>query len=74
MSRILEMLQANEPNYHPLVAIHKIALRAGDDLRLELDCHKEIAKYVEAQRKTIDVKSEDGAELVHLSINVGGPG
>lgn len=71
MSRILDMLQKEEENYHPLVAIHGISRRCGEDLRLELDCHRTIAKYVEAERKSIDVKTEDGAELVHLIINVG---
>ena len=73
MSRILEMLQTQEENYHPLMSIHRIALRTDDD-RLQLDCHRAIAKYVEAERKAIDIKTEDGAELVHLKINVGGAG
>ena len=71
MSRILEMLQQEEANYHPLIAIHRISGRAGEDLRLQLDCHRTIAKYVEAERKAIDIKTEDGAELIHLKINVG---
>lgn len=68
------MLQKEEENYHPLVSIHRIAGRAGPDLRLELDCHRTIAKYVEAERKSVDIKTEDGAELIHLSINVDGEG
>ncbi len=69
-SRILEMLHAVEPGYHPLVSILKIARKTQDD-RVELDCHRAIAKYVEAERKSIDIKTEDGAELVRLNINVG---
>lgn len=71
MSRVLEMLQAVEPGYHPLVSILRIARKSGEDLRLELDCHRTIVKYVEAERKSIDIKTEDGAELVRLNINVG---
>lgn len=72
MSRILTMLQKVEPDYHPLVAILKIAKSpdAIDDLRLQMDCHAKIAKYVEAERRSIDVKTEDGAELVKLNIKI----
>jgi hypothetical protein len=68
--RILEMLQKEEENYHPLVAIHRISAKT-EDQRLAFDCHRTIAKYVEAERKSIDIKTEDGAELVHLTIDVG---
>lgn len=71
MSRILEMLQKEEPGYHPLVSILRISQRDDADLRVQLDCHRAIAKYVEAERKSIDVKTEDGAELIRLNINVG---
>jgi hypothetical protein len=72
MSRILNMLQEVEPGYHPLVSILKIARspEAREDLRLQMDCHSKIAKYVEAERRSIDVKTEDGAELVKLNIKI----
>lgn len=72
MSRILNMLRTPEdPEYHPLVAIKNIADRAGTEDRLEFDCHRTIAKYVEAERKSIDIKTEDGAELIRLSVSLG---
>ena len=70
MSRILDMLQKEEPNYHPLVAIHRLT-KETEDQRLQFDCHRTIAKYVESERRSIEVKTEDGAELVHLHINLG---
>lgn len=72
MSRILSLLQKEAGGeYHPLVAILQIAKKT-DDQRLEYDCHKTLATYVESQRRSVEIKSEDGSELVHLSINIGG--
>ena len=73
MSRILDMLQERKPGYHPLVSILEITDEClVDDYRLKLDCHKAIAKFVEAERKSVDIKSEDGSELIKLVINVDG--
>lgn len=69
------MLQEVEGHsgYHPLVSILRITDECMvDDHRLKLDCHKAIAKYVEAERKSVDIKSEDGSELIKLVINVDG--
>lgn len=71
MARILEMLQKEEANYHPLVAIHRLSSTTQDD-RLAFDCHRTIAKYVESERRSIEIKTEDGAELVNLNIKVDG--
>jgi len=71
MGRILDMLQERKPGYHPLVSILELTDECMvDDHRLKLDCHKAIAKYVEAERKSVDIKSEDGSELIKLIINV----
>lgn len=71
MSRILSLLQKEEVDYHPLVSIHRLSARTQDE-RLEFDCHKTIAKYVESERRSVEIKTEDGAELVHLNIVVDG--
>lgn len=71
MSRILDLLQEEEPNYHPLISILRISKDGEADLRLQLDCHRSIAKYVEAERKSIDIKSDNGDTLMALNINVG---
>lgn len=67
MSRILDMLQELEPRYHPLTSILMIAHQANDDLRLQLDCHKTIVKYVEPEQRSIEYKS-NGDDLVKLQI------
>ena len=70
-NRIIEMLQEASGNsqYHPLVSILEISDRTEDD-RLAFDCHKTIAKYVESERRSIDIKSQDGYELVNLVVNL----
>jgi len=68
MSRILDMLQEVEEGYHPLVAILNIAREEESDGRLRLDCHRSIAKYIEAEQKSIEVKSADNAEMFGLRI------
>lgn len=69
MSRILDMLQKEEAGYHPLVSIHRISVKTQDD-RLAYDCHRTIAKYVESERRSIEIKTDDGAELINLNILV----
>lgn len=49
------MLQKSYPNYHPVMAMAKLA-HATQDERVELDCHKSIAKYVEPELKSMEVK------------------
>lgn len=70
--RILDMLHQVEPDYHPLVSILKVAKEDKSDARLRFDCHREIAKYVEAQRRSVDIKSGDGSELVSIDITIDG--
>lgn len=71
MSRILDLLQREEADYHPLVSIHRISAKTQDD-RLAYDCHRTIAKYVESERRSIEIKTEDGAELINLNIMIDG--
>lgn len=71
MSRILDLLQKEEADYHPLVSIHRLSARTKDD-RLAFDCHRTIAKYVESERRSVEIKTEDGSELVNLNILISG--
>lgn len=70
-NRILDMLQKEKADYHPLISILRISDNEDADLRLKYDCHKSIAKYVEAERKSIDIKSDIGDALSTLSISIG---
>lgn len=60
---LLGMLQKEFPSYHPLMSIARIAHNEEADLKLQFECHKTIAKYVEPELKSIEVKG--GAENRH---------
>lgn len=53
---LLGMIQKEFPQYHPLIAIARIAHHGDADLKLQFECHKTIAKYVEPELKSIEVK------------------
>ena len=55
---LLGMVQKEFPSYHPLIAIARIAHHGDADLKTQLECHKTIAKYVEPELKSIEVKGE----------------
>lgn len=66
---LLGMIQKQFPNYHPLVAIAEIAHNGEADLKLQFECHRTIAKYVEPELKSIEVKSEiQGQARVRVSM------
>lgn len=55
---ILSMIQAHYPGYHPLVSIAHMAHSPDLDPRLVFDCHRVIAKYVEPELKSLEVKGK----------------
>jgi len=52
--RVLELLQEKYPEYHPLIAVAKLA-HSTEDERLEFDCHKTLSRYVEPELKSVEV-------------------
>lgn len=56
ISPILSMIRTKFPNYHPLMSIAEIA-DTTEDLKLQFECHKTIAKYVEPELKSLEVKA-----------------
>ena len=58
--QLLGMIQAEFPSYHPLLAIARIGHHGEADLKLQFECHKTIAKYVEPELKSLEVKGELG--------------
>lgn len=66
---LLGMVQKEFPSYHPLIAIARIAHHGDADLKLQFECHKTIAKYVEPELKSIEVKGEiTGRHRVSVSL------
>lgn len=58
--RLLAMIQATRPNYHPVLAMVDLAHSTDEDVdsALKFQCHKEVAKYVVAVDKFVDIKSD----------------
>lgn len=55
-SQVLEAIRQFYPDYHPLVSIAHLAHDSLSDPRLRFDCHRTIAKYVEPELKSLEVK------------------
>jgi hypothetical protein len=54
--KVLSFIRTRYPGYHPLMAIAELAHATDADPKLQLDCHKTIAKYVQPELRSIDVK------------------
>lgn len=66
---LLGMIQKEFPAYHPLVSIARIAHHGDADLKLQFECHRTIAKYVEPELKSLEVKGEiAGRHRVSVSL------
>jgi len=55
-SSVLMAIQQFYPGYHPLISIAQIAHSTSADPRLQFECHKTIAKYVEPELKSLEVR------------------
>lgn len=74
-SAVLDMIQSKYPGYHPLMAIADIAnAPVGTpetkditwDLRFQ--CHKTIARFVEPELKSLEVKNTDNRRNVTITL------
>ncbi len=57
-SLLLAEIRKRYPNYHPILAIVDIAHNEDADLELQFACHKTVAKYIEPELKSIEVKGD----------------
>lgn len=55
-SHVLTAIRQFYPDYHPLVSIAHLAHNVMSDPRLQFDCHRVIAKYVEPELKSLEVR------------------
>lgn len=57
----LDLVQSEYPEYHPLIALARLAHRAEvtQDPKLELEVHRTILPYVAPKLASIEVKSEN---------------
>lgn len=58
--RMLALIRKEFPEYHPLLAIARLAHSDDfkDDPRLQLECHKTLVRYVTPELKSVEVKGE----------------
>ena len=62
------MLQEKYPGYHPLVSILEIANDPEADMRLQLECHKAIVKYVAPSLQAVSHEVVRAAPVVNISM------
>lgn len=73
--RTKELIAAIEevcPNYDPVVAMAKIANDANQDPNLRIQCHKEVAQYVHAKRKAVEIDALIEGEVGVRSVTIAG--
>lgn len=58
--RALKLVQRHYPDYHPLIALARLAhdQRVLQDAKLELEVHKTILPYVQPRLSNVEVKAE----------------
>ena len=69
-TRLLDMIQEQHPNYHPILSLAEIATDLENDIRVRLDANKTILPYVEAQLKSLEISTNDDAEFGILRLIV----
>ena len=52
-----DLLATKHPNYNPVIALADIANDDSNDINIRLQAHKEVAKYIEPQLKSSELKS-----------------
>ena len=70
-ANVLDMLResSGDTTYHPLSSLLKLAGEADATIPDQINIHRAIAKYVEAERKSIDVKNAY-AEPINFSFKL----
>lgn len=67
---IADLIAAKYPDYHPVMALAEIANDKKQDINIRFHCHKEVAKYICPQLKSIEVKNEDRDIRIHVTRSI----
>jgi len=72
-SRVLNLLRehSSSSQYHPLCALFDLCAQPDATIPDQINIHKTIAKYVEAEHKQIEFTGGDGNEPIGLNISIG---
>ena len=66
---IMQLIAEKYPNYHPVLALVEIA-NSSQDVSIQLQANKEVAKYVCPQLKSIEIKEDKGEETRIVVVRV----
>lgn len=66
---IMQLIAEKYPNYHPVLALVDIA-NSSQDIAIQLQANKEVAKYVCPQLKSIEIKEEKDEDIKILVVRV----
>jgi hypothetical protein len=53
-----DKIKAEYPDYDPVLSMVAISQDPSTPLEMKITCHKEVAKYVHAQRKAVEIANE----------------
>ena len=68
--RLLQLIQDQYPNYHPVLEMAKLANdKKADDL-VRFNANKEVAKYVEPALKAVEISGDTEGESLPIQINM----
>ena len=56
---LLDMIRGQFPNYHPVLAMCAIATDESLSMELRFAAHREVAQYVAAKRKSVELETTD---------------
>ena len=62
--QLIDMIQEEYPEYHPLLAMAKIANDEDEDKNLKFQASKEVCKYIVPQLKAVELTGKDGKDLI----------
>jgi len=60
---LLSLIQEKWPNYHPVLEMADLANDPEADISLRFNANKEVAQYVAAKRKAIELTGKEGGPL-----------
>ena len=58
-TQLMRMIQAEFPEYHPIMALARLAHSSNASPELQFNCHKTVAKYIVPELKSVEVRMND---------------
>ena len=73
-NRVLSMLRKHSGSaaYHPLCSLYDLADEVDATIPDKINIHKSIAKYCEAENKSIELVGAENMTPISMSINIDG--